>query len=102
VPSSAEAPDAASWAAGATRLVALEASRRIQEFSHPAAGVGALLVTIGGDSHPILIAVSDVGEVRPPTVSRSALSSRLSSTGSSRGRFADTRPIPRTTVASRG
>jgi hypothetical protein len=71
IPANAEAPDAAAGA-DAMRTVALESVRRLEEFSSDGAGVGALLM-----AGPVLIAVSDVGQVTdcPPVSSDYALSS---------------------------
>ena len=72
IPANAEAADAAAGA-DATRTVAIESVRRLEELSSPggdggAAGVGALLV-----AGPVLIAVSDVGQVDLPFPSRVCL-----------------------------
>ena len=71
IPANAEAADAAAGA-DATRTVAIESVRRLEELSSSpdggAAGVGALLV-----AGPVLIAVSDVGQVDLPFPSRVCL-----------------------------
>jgi hypothetical protein len=69
IPANAEAPDAATGA-DAMRTVALDSVRRLEHFSSDGAGVGALLV-----AGPVLIAVSDVGQV----VARPCLLATLSS-----------------------